>query len=93
MTLYKHAKALQDLVEIDMPRIEKGFTPEECENEVFVVLRWGRNDRIDPIGKWSGWSKVFGSIARLRESGCEKFKNMRRSAIDAGVFEITGAIN
>jgi len=46
------------------------------DDEVFAVLTWMRSD-TEARDKWKGWSAVFHSITRLRENGCQKYRNAR----------------
>ena len=69
----KQAHALELLIG-DMAFVDKSVSPPAREKVVMDCLRWMRSDRTER-GNWKGWASVFHSIPRLREAGCEKFKN------------------
>jgi len=69
----KQAHALE-LLTADMAFVDKSVAIHAREGVVLDCLRWMRKDR-ETRGNWKGWDAVFRSIVRLRENGCEKFKN------------------
>lgn len=79
--LKKQIDALLLLITSDQHKvdIEKLYTAEKWKEHVFDILEWARKDVVEQKGTWTGWKKVFQSIPRLREDGCDKFNNMRES--------------
>lgn len=79
----KQVDALEKLTNYDKSKLDPEclYSAEAWKIEVFAVLRFARAD-TEGSGKWSGWSKNFQSIPRLREDGCDKYINIRVSYLD-----------
>ena len=72
-SLYKLIRTDQDTIDI-----ERIYSADKWEKEVFAVLEWARAD-TEPVKKWDGWSKVFQSIPPLRDDNLDKYKKIRLS--------------
>jgi len=83
--LERNIKALDSLIRIDHRHIGTHMTGEAWRREVFAVLRWARAD-TSSHGNFPGWSAVFKSIPRLRETACEKFQHMQAAYHQATEF-------